>query len=88
MFHITPNAARYLKRALSRVEEPDNACFRLKVGQKGPDVTLDQTRPGDQFVEHEGDVVLTLEPSVAEQLAQRTLDYDEPKSRLVLTKVR
>ena len=84
MFSVTDSAAQYLKTALKKVEEPENACFRLKVGQQGTDLGLDQTRPGDQVVEHEGDVVLTMEPSVGEQLSERTLDYDEDNSRLVL----
>ncbi len=87
MLNVTPDAAQYLKKALVGVEEPENACFRLKLGQKGPDLALDQTRPGDQQVEHEGAVVLTFEPSVAEQLGQRTLDYDDERSRLVLSGV-
>jgi len=85
MFNVTPSAVEYLKTALVGVKNPENACFRLKMGQKGPDLALDQTRPGDQLVEHEGNVVLTFEPSVAQQLAERTLDYDEERSRLVLS---
>lgn len=85
MFTVTQDAAQYLKAARVGVQEPENACFRLRVGQKGPDLTLDETRPGDQVVEHEGEVVLTMESSVAEQLTAHTLDFDQEKSRLVLT---
>jgi hypothetical protein len=84
MFTVTQSAAQYLKAALTGVEEPENACFRLRVGEQGPDLALDQTRAGDRVVEHDGDVILTVEPSVAEQFSERTLHYDQENSRLVL----
>jgi hypothetical protein len=84
MLTVTAEAAQYLKTALVGVQEPENACFRLRLGQKGADLALDQTRPGDETVEHEGEVLLTLEPSVAQQVADSRLEYDDEKSRLVL----
>jgi hypothetical protein len=84
MFTVTPSASQYLRTALVGVQEPEHACFRLRVGEEGADLAIDQRRPGDQIVEHEGDVVLTVEPSVAEQLSERTLDYDHERARLVL----
>jgi hypothetical protein len=85
MFSITNSAIEYIKSASVGVNEPENACFRLLLGQKGPDLSLDQIQPGDRTVEHEGEVILTYEPAIENQLAGRTLDYDEGKSRLVLT---
>jgi hypothetical protein len=84
MLTVTTEAAQYLKRALVGVREPENACFRLRLGQKGADLALDQTRPGDETVEHEGEVLLTLEPSVAQQVTESTLEYNDETSRLVL----
>jgi hypothetical protein len=84
MISVTESAIEYLKSASVGVNEPENACFRLILGQKGPDLALDQIRPGDRTVEHNGEVVLTLEPDIEEEIAGRTLDYDQDKSRLVL----
>lgn len=84
MVSLSNNAGLYLKRALVGVEEPENACFRLSLGHKGPDLALDQVRPGDHEIEYEGDVVLTVEPSLEEAMGDRLIDYDDEKERLVL----
>jgi hypothetical protein len=84
MLTVTAEAAQYLKKALVGVREPENACFRMRLGQKGPDLALDQIRPDDETVEHDGQILLALEPSVAEQVAESTLEYNDEKSRLVL----
>jgi len=85
MITVTESAAEYLKTASVGVERPENACFRLRVGQKGPDLAMDQTRPGDQVVQYAGEAILTIEPSVASEVSERTLDFDREKSRLVFT---
>ncbi len=84
MLTVTTEAAQYLKTALVGVREPENACFRLRLGQKGPDLALDHTRPGDETIEHDGEVLLALEPSVSQQVAESTLEYSDEKARLVL----
>jgi len=84
MVSLSKNAGAYLKRALVGVERPENACFRLSLGVKGPDLALDEVRPGDRKVEYEGDVVLTVEPRLESAIGDQTLDYDTEKERLVL----
>lgn len=84
MVSLSNDAGLYLKRALVGVEEPENACFRLSLTQKGPDLALDQVRAGDHEIEYEGDVVLTIEPSLEEAMGDRLIDYDVEKERLVL----
>ena len=84
MVSLSNHAGQYLKRALVGVKEPENACFRLALGHKGPDLALDQVRPGDHEIEYEGDVVLTVEPSLEEAMGDRMIDYDTEKERLVL----
>lgn len=85
MVSLSKSAGQYLKRALIGVEEPESACFRLSMGHKGPDLSLDQVRPGDREIEYDGDVVLTIEPSLEEAMGERTIDYDTEKERLVLS---
>ena len=84
MLAVTQSAVEYLKIAIVGVERPENACFRLRTGLKGVDLMLDETRPGDQIVDHEGHAILALEPSVAAEVNGKILDYDEEQSRLVL----
>ncbi len=84
MLTLTDSAAQYLKKALVGVNQPDNACFRLRIGQNGPDLALDQTRPGDQTLQCDGETVLAMEPAIGEQIGDRKLDFDEERSQLVL----
>jgi len=84
MVSLSNNAGSYLKRALVGVEKPENACFRLSLGLKGPELALDQVQPGDHEVEFDGDVVLTVEPRLEDTIGEQTLDYDTEKERLVL----
>ena len=73
-----------MKQALVGVQEPENACFRLSLGQKGPELAIDQTRPGDHEIQYDGEVVLAVEPSVEEAMRAREIDYDLEKERLIL----
>lgn len=51
-------------------------------------LVLDHTRAGDQIVEHEGKIVLMIDPDIAAQLDGSTLDVvDTPEGRtLALTR--
>ena len=55
MFQISDRAARILKTALSKAEVSDNACFRIGVVDKKVNLAIDEERPGDTTVEHEGE---------------------------------
>ncbi len=85
MVTLTNSAAQYLKNALGQVDEPENACFRLRMDQNGLDLALDQARAGDQTAEVEGETILTMEPAIGEQIGDCKLDYDEDRSKLVLS---
>jgi hypothetical protein len=47
-------------------------------------LALDQTRPGDRDIQHDGEVVLTIAPSVEEAMGDGVIDYDLEKERLIL----
>ena len=86
MFTVTDPAAEYLKRALVGVEEPADACFRIRVGANGPQLAIDRLQPDDSKVESDGEVLLAVDPDTGEQLEDYALDFDNEKSRLTLVK--
>jgi len=88
MITVTDRAAEYLKGALASIEEPENACFRLLVGEQGPQLAIDQPQPEDDTLEHDGDVVLAVDSATDKQFEGRQIDFDETQSRLVVTNMR
>jgi Fe-S cluster assembly iron-binding protein IscA len=87
MFQITERAARRLKAALSKAEDAENACFRVGVKDRAVELVVDQQRPGDTTIEHEGEALLVLDPMAGDRLYNRKLDLEEQTSNLVLREV-
>jgi hypothetical protein len=56
----------------------------MKLGFRGPELSLDQTRPDDVLIEREGEVLLAVDPATAEQVEGRTLVFDPRRLRLTL----
>jgi Fe-S cluster assembly iron-binding protein IscA len=84
MFQITERAARQLKTALSKAEDPEGACFRVGVTNNQVKLVVDQERPGDTTIEHEGETLIVLDPAAGNVLHNRELDFDDGASGLVL----
>jgi Fe-S cluster assembly iron-binding protein IscA len=84
MFQLTESAARTLQAALANKECAEDACFRIGASEGQLRIGLDQQRPGDATIEHEGQIVLVVDSETSEALAGRQLDVDETTSQLVL----
>ena len=84
MFQVTERAARQLKAALSKAENTENACFRIGLKDKQVQLVLDEERPGDTTIEHEGETLLVLDSTTGNRLSNRKLDFAEQSSNLVL----
>lgn len=84
MFQLTDRAAQRMKAALSEVENSEGVCFRLGVTEDKLRMVVDQERPGDTTVEHEGEVVLVMDSVAAGRLDNHKLDFEEDTSSLVL----
>lgn len=77
---VTKTAKEELKRMLEAREMPTGKYFRLATppvwtleGDFG--IVLDEDRAGDLQVEHEGTVVLLVDPDLARQLMDGTFDF-------------
>lgn len=86
MFTVTESATEYLKRALVGVDEPPEACFRIRLGAEGPLLTIDKPRPEDTTVDSEGEVLLVADPETSGQLEDYAIDYDSESSQLAVVK--
>jgi Fe-S cluster assembly iron-binding protein IscA len=84
MFQITDRAAQQLKTALSNAEKPESTCFRIGVADNKVQLVLDQERPGDATIEHEGDTLVVLDSTAGSALENRELDFDTNLPGLVL----
>ncbi len=77
MLTVTDMAAHYLRETLSRKEEGTPGAFRIANSEEGYQLTLDETKEGDQVLEHEGENYLLLDTEVGEALSNATLDVQE-----------
>ncbi len=84
MLTISDSAAAALKRRLSDVTDPDEPRIRFGVVEGSVQMAVDQERPGDTTVEHEGAALVVMDPATSSQLDERQLDIDEATSALVL----
>ena len=75
---VTERAAEWLRFLLDRQSEGPDQVLRLSSdGQGSLMLRPDESRAGDQIVQHRGDTVMVLEPSVSEFLDGKTLDLRE-----------
>ena len=76
MLQMTPTAGQFLCAVLERARAPAQAAIRLEI--EGNELTsrLDQPRPGDATLAHEGRNVLVLDERVAELLDGITIDVE------------
>jgi Fe-S cluster assembly iron-binding protein IscA len=84
MFQVTDRAAQQLKTALTKAEDTESACFRIGVADNEVQLVVDQERPGDTTIEHEGKTLVVLDPTAGNLLSNRELDFDNEASGLVL----
>jgi hypothetical protein len=87
MFQVTLDAAEKLKAALAERQQSEESCFRLGFAGHDVRIALDQPRPGDSAIQHDGQVILVVDPATSESLVDRELDVDENSSQLVLTRL-
>lgn len=82
---VTKRASERMKELLDEQNDANGQVLRLSPdGQGGLGLSLDEPKSGDQIVEHQGDTVMVLEPSVSDFLDQRTLDLTEDGSAFTL----
>jgi hypothetical protein len=84
MFQVTASAVETLKAALAERQQSEESCFRLGFAGHDLKIALDQPRAGDSAIQHEGQVLLVVDPATSESLVDRKLDVDEESSQLVL----
>ena len=85
MLTVTDKAVQYLRESPSRKEEGAPGAFRIANTEEGYQLTLDETKEGDQVFEHEGENYLLLDTEVGEVLSSATLDVQESAEGTRLT---
>jgi hypothetical protein len=74
MFTITYVAGDYLTELLDTANASEETAVRFVVENNTLTPKLDTARPGDAAFDHEGRTVLVLDSSVAQAMADSTLD--------------
>ena len=78
MIKITERAKQELRKLLSKKVDWPKACLRLvDRGQGKLGLGIDIEARGDQIIEYEGVKVLMVEPELASNLKEVTLDVDD-----------
>lgn len=83
---VTDQAAATLKELLvSQRQEPDQVLRLVSYGEGNHGFQLDTPQEDDQVVEHEGEVVMAIEPSISEVMTGNVLDLKETPQGPTLT---
>jgi Fe-S cluster assembly iron-binding protein IscA len=77
MLTVTENAKAHLHDLISQNSIGDKQAIRLVPRENGLGLAPDAEKPTDTAYDHNGRTVLVVDQSVAEQLADRTLDVKE-----------
>ncbi len=88
MFNVTYAAVARLAQELSRLEQPDQKVIRFCRSDDRMHLRLGEVQPGDQGFAHGGRIVFVVEPSLARQLSQRTLDIKRSSGGTKLSLIR
>jgi Fe-S cluster assembly iron-binding protein IscA len=85
MLQITDDAMARMQRALSEEGEDGNDCFRIVVTESSVELIRDKASSDDvAYKTREGMVVLVMDAACGQSLEDRTIDFDEAESSLVL----
>ena len=74
MLNVTLGARVRLSRKLARKEATDDVAMRFTRRTGGWKLRLDQPRPADTAITHEGRIVLLLDEAVSQSMTDMTLD--------------
>jgi Fe-S cluster assembly iron-binding protein IscA len=77
MLIVTDKAAQYLCETLTRKPEGSPEALRVVYTEDGYQLTLDDTKDGDQVFEQEGKNYLFVDAQVGEALSDAKLDVQE-----------
>ncbi len=77
MLIVTDKAALYLCETLTRKPEGSPEALRVVYTEEGYQLTLDDTKDGDQVFEQEGRNYLFVDAQVGEALSDAKLDVQE-----------
>jgi hypothetical protein len=81
MLNVTNAAGDYLNNMLESARAPAESAVRLEVTKEGLIAAIDEERPGDARVDHEGRKVLVLDQHAAQVLSEKTLDVQAAEGR-------
>lgn len=78
MINVTERAKKALKRILTaHVDLPQGRLRLLDRGQGNLGLGIDIEMPGDELLKHDGTTILVVEPRLAANLKQVTLDVED-----------
>lgn len=81
MLNVTNAAGEYLNDMLESARAPAESAVRLEVTKEGLIAAIDEERPGDARVDHEGRKVLLLDQHASQVLSETTLDVQAADGR-------
>ena len=84
MVTVTYTAGEHMAYSLSDLEVRDDVVMRIELTTDGPKMQPDTMRPGDETIDHNGQVILVLDQKTLKLLGDKTLDLDDDGSHLIL----
>jgi len=85
MLTVTDKAAQYLRETLTRKKEGAPEALRIVYTEEGYQLTLDDSKEGDQVFDQDGQNYLMVDAEVGEALSDAALDVQESLQGMRIT---
>ena len=77
MIIVSDAASVHLAKMLKDADAPRGAAIRLKTTSSNLSMTLDHPVSSDETFEHDGKIVLLVDPKVSQSLSGKTLEVEQ-----------
>jgi Fe-S cluster assembly iron-binding protein IscA len=84
MLKITRKAVDRMQNTLRAVAETADDCLRIVITEEGPELIVDQERPGDETLFRDDKLLLAIDSATLQTFDERTLEVDDAQNSLVL----
>ena len=85
MLNASDAACAYISELLTSSEAPDESAVRIVIEENQLSMKLDEEKPGDETILHEGKTILLVDAEISQVLDGKTLEFEDTEEGLKLT---
>ena len=85
MLNASDAACAFISELLTSSEAPDESAVRIVLEENQLSMKLDEEKPGDETILHEGKTILLVDAEISQVLDGKTLEFEDTEEGLKLT---